>query len=152
MDQIDYFKGVSNQEFIDYYKIDLYSRMEITLYTYPHEQIEEDPRPMEHLDRCKLILFEYLYNSYESAKYERYLEVKNQKSEIHTLSDDKQQSSSSEIEPAPVETSEERNRRYAIEQHQRNEIVKAKMQELSPLLNEVIDEYLQKVKITLEDL
>ncbi|TDW46675.1 hypothetical protein EV144_106349 [Flavobacterium sp. 270] len=63
MEEIDYFKGVSNQEFIDYYKVDLYSRMQITLYTYPNEMTEEDPGPWEHLNRCQGILYEYLYNT-----------------------------------------------------------------------------------------
>ena len=146
MNQIDYFNGVSNQDFIDYYKEDLYSRMEITLYTYPHEFIEEDPRPLDHLNRCEVILFEYLYSTYESANYERRLALQNQELELQDISE-QQKAAPIEIDPAPEETPEERTQRLALEQQQRNDIVDAKMNELTPLLDEVIDEYLEKVKL-----
>lgn len=143
MDQIDYFKGVSNQEFIDYYKVDLYSRMEITLYTYPHEQIEEDPRPIDHLNRCSGILYNYLYSTYENAKYELRRELHNQDLEFEATT---------QSDPISEENPEEITHSYASEQKLRNEIVNAKMHELTPILNEVIDEYLEKVKLNFIDL
>ncbi|MFH6935991.1 hypothetical protein [Flavobacterium sp. FlaQc-30] len=148
MEEIDYFKGVTDQEFIDYYKVDLFSRMEITIYTYPHEFTEEDPRPWEHLNRCEAILYEYLYNTYENADFERRLEKKagqSQKQETEVLENDAPQI---EIELAPQQKAE----RYAHLQKLRNEIVAAKMQQLIPRLNVVTDDYLTKVKLKYEDL
>ncbi|WP_281631607.1 hypothetical protein [Flavobacterium luteolum] len=148
MQEIDYFKGVSDNEFIDYYKLDLFSRMEITIYTYPHEFVEEDPQPWEHLKRCEMILYEYLYNTYESADHERWLEKKKQQSE----SQDEQGLGINSDQIEIDETPEQRADRYALLQKQRDEIVKAKMQQLMPQLSIATDEYLAAVKLTFVDL
>lgn len=148
MEEIDYFKGVADQEFVDYYKVDLYSRMEITLYTYPHEFVEEDPQPWEHLNRCEGILYEYLYNAYEEAKYQRWKQEDNEDSKI---SDD----DFIPIDPGHTgigQTPEEKAEKYAAEQRQRDAIVKAKMQELVPELGKVTDAYLKIVKLSFVDL
>lgn len=148
MEEIDYFKGITNEEFIDYYRIDLYSRMEITLYTYPNECVEEEPIPWEHFNRCDGILYEYLYNAYAEAKYQRGLLEKKQESEISATVEKQTDSDQIEIE----ETDEERAEKYSCEQSQRNEIVRAKMQELMPELNKLKDDYLKNVKLTFIDL
>lgn len=148
MEDIDYFKGVTNHEFIDYYKVDLYSRMEITLYTYPHEFVEEDPLPWEHLNRCDAILHEYLYNAYAEAQYQRRIQEKQEERDISNT--DEQQTDSERVKLE--ETLEERAEKYALEQSTRNKIVRAKMQELMPALNIVKEDYLKNVKLTFVDL
>jgi len=148
MKEINYFEGVTNQEFIDYYKDDLYSRMEITLYTYPHEFVEEDPIPWEHLNRCEGILYEYLYNAYAEAKYQRWKQENNEDLKISNYDGIPIDLGHTEIE----QTAEERAEKYAAEQKERDAIVKAKMQELMPALNNVVDDYLEKVKLKFIDL
>ena len=148
MEDIDYFKGVTNQEFIDYYKVDLFSRMEITMYTYPHEFTEEDPIPWEHFNRCEGILYEYLYNAYAEAKFQRWQQEKNEESEILDAGEQQKDCDQIEIE----ETSEERAEKYKVEQSERDKIVRAKMQELRPELNKLTDDYLQNVKLTFIEL
>ncbi|MBS7253293.1 hypothetical protein [Flavobacterium branchiicola] len=149
MEEIDYFKGVTNQEFIDYYKLDLYSRMEITLYTYPNEMTEEDPIPWEHFNRCEGILYEYLYNAYAEAQFQRgQQQEKNEGAEI--LNSDDQQSDSDQIKI--IVTAEQRAESYKMEQEERNTIVRSKMQELRPELSKLQNDYLKKVKLTFIDL
>lgn len=148
MEQIDYFKGVTNQEFIDYYKVDLYSRMEITLYTYPNELTEEEPIPWEHLNRCQEILYEFLYNAYAGAKYDRWLEQHSIELEDNMANTGQEDEEKIKIEQTP----EEKTQKYALEQKEREEIVKAKMQELMPELNKVTDDYMKKVKLSYVDL
>jgi len=148
MEEIDYFKGVTNQEFLDYYKLDLYSRMEITLYTYPNEMTEEGLIPWEHFNRCEGILYEYLYNAYAEAQFQRWLQEKNKEVEISSPDDQHSDSDQIEIE----QTAEQKAESYKMEQEQRNTIVRAKMQELNPELTKIQDDYLEKVKLTLIDL
>lgn len=148
MEEIDYFKGVANQEFIDYYKLDLYSRMDITLYTYPNEMTEEDPIPWEHFNRCEGILYEYLYNAYAEAKFHRRQQQKMEEQAISNANDQQADSEQIEIEI----TAEERAESYKMEQEQRNTIVSAKIQELRPELSKLQDDYLNKVKLTFIDL
>lgn len=145
MEEIDYFKGVTNQEFINYYKVDLYSRMEFTLYTYPHEFAEEDPIPWEHFNRCEGILYEYLYNAYAAAQYQRWEQLKEKEFEISSA--DKHQTDS-----ALEETAEEKAQKYAHEQNERERIVRLKMQELMPELNKMTNDYMKNVKLTFVDL
>ncbi|MBF4491538.1 hypothetical protein IR010_03225 [Flavobacterium sp. MR2016-29] len=148
MEEIDYFKGVTNQQFIDYYKLDLYSRMEITLYTYPNEMIEEGLIPWEHFNRCEGILYEYLYNAYAEAQFQRGQQQKNEEVEISNSDD--QQSDSDQIENE--QTAEQKAESYKMEQEKRNTIVRAKMQELNAELTKIQDDYLEKVKLTFIDL
>lgn len=148
MKEINYFEGVTNQEFIDYYKDDLYSRMEITLHTYPHEFVEEDPIPWEHLNRCEGILYEYLYNTYAEAKYQRWKQENNEDLKISNYDGIPIDLDHTEIE----QTAEERAEKYKAEQQERDAIVKTKMQELMPALNNVVDDYLEKVKLKFIDL
>ncbi len=143
MDKIDYFKGVTNQDFIDYYKVDLYSRMEITIYTYPHEFVEEDPIPWEHFNRCERILYEYLYNTYADAEFQRRQQEKKKESENPDRHD---------ILLTIEQTAEEKTAKYAAEHNERESIVKAKMLELVPKLSKLTDDYLQNVKLTFVDL
>lgn len=143
MDKIDYFKGVTNQDFIDYYKVDLYSRMEITIYTYPHEFVEEDPIPWEHFNRCERILYDYLYNAYADAEFQRRQQEKNKESENPDKHD---------ILHAIEQTADEKAAKYAAENNERESIVKAKMLELVPELSKLTDDYLQNVKLTFVDL
>ncbi|SHM06308.1 hypothetical protein [Flavobacterium saccharophilum] len=148
MEEIDYFKGVTNQQFIDYYKLDLYSRMEITLYTYPNEMTEDGLFPWEHFNRCEGILYEYLYNAYPEAQFQRW---EQQKSEEQAISNsDDQQSHSDQIEIEP--TAEQKAESYKMEQENRNTIVRAKMQELNAELTKIQDDYLENVKLTFIDL
>lgn len=148
MEEIDYFKGVTNQEFLDYYKLDLYSRMEITLYTYPNEMTEEDPIPWEHFNRCEGILYEYLYNAYAEAKFQRGQQQKKQDEAISNSSGQQADYEQIEIEV----TAEQRAESYKMEQEERNIIVSAKMKELRPELNKLQNDYLKKVKLTYIDL
>lgn len=148
MEETDYFKGTTNKEMIDYYKVDLYSRMEITLYTYPHEFMEENPRPWEHLDRCEKILYEFLHNAYLNAVYERQLEQRNREAETGNSPEDKTDRTADEMQQKP----EERAAGYALAQKHRKDKVKEKMQELSPALNSITDDYLAQVKLILVDL
>lgn len=148
MEEIDYFIGVTNREFLDYYKLDLFSRIEITLYTYPNEMTEEDPIPWEHLNRCEGILYEYLYNAYAEAKFQRGQDQKKEEEAISNAND--QQADSEQIESEI--TAEQRAESYKMEQEERNAIVRAKMQELRPELNKLQNEYLKKVKLTFIDL
>lgn len=149
MEEIDYFKGVTNQEFLDYYKLDLYSRMEITLYTYPNEMTEEESIPWEHFNRCEGILYEYLYNAYAEAQFQRgQQQEKNEGAEI--LNSDDQQSDSDQIKI--IVTAEQRAESYKMEQEERNTIVRSKMQKLRPELSKLQDDYLKKVKLTFIDL
>lgn len=148
MQEIDYFKGVSNQEFIDYYRLDLFSRMEITLYTYPNEMTEEHPIPWEHFNRCEAILYEYLYNAYAKAKFQR---LQLQKSEEAAISNTGNQQANSE--PVQMDqTPEQRAEGYNREQEERNTIIRGKMQELRPELGKLQDDYLKKVKLNFIDL
>ncbi|MFH7001193.1 hypothetical protein [Flavobacterium bizetiae] len=146
MEEIDFFEGYTNQEFIDYYTVDLYSRMEITLYTYPHEFVEEDPIPWEHLNRCEQILYDYLYNCYEASKFKRWQQKKDE--ELKTADTQGQQPDSADIE----ESEQQRAEKYAQEQKERETAVKAKMMELAPEINKVTDNYMQSVKLTFKDL
>jgi len=148
MEEIDYFKGVTNQEFLDYYKVDLFSRMEISLYTYPHEMTEEEPLPWEHFNRCEGILYEYLYNTYAEAKFQRWQKEKKEAAEFSNTNDHQADHNQIEIQ----ETKEQRTERYAIEQGHRNIIVRAKMQEIRPELNKLTADYLRKVKLHFIDL
>lgn len=143
-----YFKGTANREFIDYYKVDLYSRMEITLYTYPHEFAEEDPIPWEHFSRCEQILYEHLYDSYQEPEYHRRL-PQNEGS-AQTAESDGADTDLGQTAMAP--SAEERAAGYAAEQHAREAAVKAKMQELAPELARLRESYLQQVKLTFVDL
>ena len=148
MEEIDYFKGVSNQQFIDYYKLDLFSRMEITLYTYPNEMTEEGLFPWEHFNRCEGILYEYLYSAYAEAQFQRWQQEKSEELEISNSDDQHSDSDQIEIE----QTAEEKAESYKMEQEKRNTIVRAKMQELTSELTKIQDDYLEKVKLTLIDL
>jgi hypothetical protein len=145
MEEIDYFEGVTNQDFIEYYREDLFSRMEITLYTYPHELADEDPRPSEHFHRCDLILYDYLYQSYESAVIERRIRIKEKMQSNGTLI-------AEQTEQKIEETAEDKATRRNAEHQLREEKVKAKMLELDPEINRLIDEYLSQVKLIFVDL
>jgi len=148
MEEIDYFKGVTNQEFLDHYKLDLFSRMEITLYTYPNEMTEEGLFPWEHFNRCEGILYEYLYSAYAEAQFQRGQQEKNEELEISNADDQQVDTEQNEIEV----TAEQRAESYKMEQEERNTIVRAKMQELTSELTKIQDDYLEKVKLTLIDL
>ena len=149
MEEIDYFKGVTNEEFIDYYKLDLFSRMEITLYTYPNERTEEGLIPWEHFNRCEGILYEYLYNAYAEAKFQRGKQhKKEEEAEISNADDQQPDCEQIEIEV----TAEQRAESYKMEQEKRNTIVRAKMQELNAELTKLQNDYLEKVKLTFIDL
>lgn len=148
MEEIDYFIGLSNKECIDYYKADLYSRMEITLYTYPNEMTQEDPIPWEHFNRCEGILYEYLYNTYAEAKFQRWQQQKNDK-----MGNSNNAAPQSDSNPVKIEeTKEEKTQKYALEQSQRNKIVRAKIQELRPELNKLTQEYMKIVTLHFVDL
>jgi len=146
MEEIDFFEGYTNQEFIEYYTVDLYSRMEITLYTYPHEFAEEDPIPWEHFNRCQQILYDYLYNCYEASKFKRWQQKKDE--ELKAADPQEHEKDATHID----ETAKERAEKYAQEQKQRETAVKAKMLELAPEINKVTDNYMQSVKLTFRDL
>jgi hypothetical protein len=59
---MDHYNGITNEEFKEYYLIDLHSRMELTQYTYPHEFIEPDKAIDDHIIRCQNILKDYIKN------------------------------------------------------------------------------------------
>lgn len=148
MEEIDYFKGVAKQQFIDYYKLDLFSRMEITLYTYPNEMTEEGTIPWEHFNRCEGILYEYLYNAYAEAKFQTGQQQKKQEEAISNANDQQTDPDKIEIEVTP----EKRAESYKMEQEERKTIVSAKMKELRPELSKLQNDYLKKVKLTFIDL
>ncbi|UUW08294.1 hypothetical protein NLG42_19570 [Flavobacterium plurextorum] len=147
MEEIDYFKGLTNQEFIDYYKMDLYSPIEITLYTYPHEFAEEDPLPIEHINRCRLILYDYIYNAYQSAAFERRQHQKN----MYPVK--KVDNSATKINEIKIEeTKSKKMERYVHEKKIQEEAVTTKIQELEPELSFITDEYIKKIKLNLVNL
>lgn len=96
----------------------------------------------------KGILYEYLYNAYAEAKYQRGLQEKKDEPEISATVEKQTDSEQIEIK----ETAEERAEKYTLEQSERNKIVSAKMQELMPELNKLKDDYLKNVKLTFIDL
>jgi len=76
MSNMDYFNGVTNEDFVSYFLVDLHSRMELTQYTYPHEMTEPQDVIDEHIIRCQNILFDYIRECILDTIYEEGLILK----------------------------------------------------------------------------
>lgn len=59
---MDYFDGLTNEDFLAYFLLDLNCRMELTQYIYPHEFFEPDDAVDDHIVRCQNILTNYIRN------------------------------------------------------------------------------------------
>jgi hypothetical protein len=91
---MDYLNGLTNDDLIAYFLVDLHSRKELMQYTYPHEFLEPQDAIDEHVIRCQNILWDYLFEkineySFESglhlSKSEIYDIVNQKKMELHRL-------------------------------------------------------------------
>lgn len=60
---MDYFNGLTNEDLLAYFLLDLNCRKELTQYTYPHEFMESQDAIDEHVIRCQDILWNYLYET-----------------------------------------------------------------------------------------
>lgn len=59
---MDYFEGITNEEFRQYYLKDLHCISEINYLVYPNEDLEPDSATLEHITKCQTILKEYVGN------------------------------------------------------------------------------------------
>lgn len=57
---MDYFNGLKNEDFKNYFLKDLNSLDELTQYVYPNESIEENEIIDDHIIRCQNILETYI--------------------------------------------------------------------------------------------
>lgn len=128
------FNGKTNEEFIQIFTECLYCRMELTNYTYPHEFLDEDDAFSEHLNKCNRILYQKLY---EYAG-DHIRELKSQRLTIAKEKGDEEEISKIENEP--------------FSHSERDEVAKLKRDELSPLLDDITDQYYKEVKIIYIDL
>lgn len=147
-EEIDYFKGVTNEQLVKYYRRSLFSRTELINYTYPNEFYEEDGGYWEHFNRCDGILYERLYIIYDNNVHERWREQK----EI----ENQQLEKGEFLEYVDVEmieiSAEEKAALHQANQQKREEIVRNKRMELSPELAKLIDEYMEIAIVTDVDL
>jgi hypothetical protein len=144
--EMDKFNGVTNAEFIDYFKIDLHSRMEIINYTYPHELLDEDAGFGEHVHRCTALLKDYILLCFRNAKA-----AGQQKDALESTGTDAQQTDSSHTETGQ-ENPAQRSERLEIERKQENEQSALKYLELRDEIGRLIDEHRENVKIIYVDL
>lgn len=64
---MDNFKGLDFDNFIEYFRADLFCRRELDQHFYPHSTIENDILDF-HIEHCKAILNDFILNSiYEEA-------------------------------------------------------------------------------------
>ncbi|NWL02547.1 hypothetical protein DM790_17120 [Flavobacterium collinsii] len=146
--EIDKFNGVRDSDFIEYFKIDLHSRMEIINYTYPHELLDEDGGFGEHVQRCVGLLKDYIIICHREAKAAR---RRQQKEALENNGASGKKMEYQKMEMAQ-ETSEEKNQRLEMEKNQEKEESAAKYRELSDEINCLIDRHREKVKIIYVDL
>lgn len=67
---MDYFKGLTNEDLIAYFLVDLNCRKELTQYTYPHEMMEPQDAIDDHVVRCQEILWQFLYETVIDTAFE----------------------------------------------------------------------------------
>ena len=81
---MDYFEGITNEEFVAFFLEDLNCRKELTQYIYPHETtLEPEDVIDDHIARCQNILKEYMRelvieNSFDEdneVSYENYEDI-----------------------------------------------------------------------------
>ena len=84
---MDHFNGVTNDDFIAYFLVDLHCRMELTQYTYPHEFMEPQDAMDDHVIRCQNILTDYVRETINEANYEQGIIMKGD--EINYIYDQK---------------------------------------------------------------
>ncbi|MFC0778667.1 hypothetical protein [Flavobacterium sp. HJSW_4] len=144
----DLFNGVTNQDFIAYFKVDLHSRTEIINYTYPHELLDEDSGFGEHVQRCLMLLKDYILLCFKNGKAAR-REQKNLALENDETSDQKMQRRGIEM---VQQTPEQKRERLEIEKTQEKAEMENKYKELRDEIAALIDEHHQKVKIIYVDL
>lgn len=58
---MDYFNGITNKEFTDYFAEDLLCRTVLQQYIYPHENASAPDIIDQHIERCLQILHCYLF-------------------------------------------------------------------------------------------
>ncbi|KIO54664.1 hypothetical protein [Flavobacterium hibernum] len=144
--EIDKFNGVTDSEFIEYFKIDLHSRMEIINYTYPYELLDEDGGFGEHVQRCVGLLKDYIIVCHREAKAALRWQQK------EALENDGEPGTEMELGQMVQETPEEKTNRLEMEKNQEKEESAAKYRELSNEINCLIDGHREKVKIIYVDL
>lgn len=146
--ETDRFNGVTNKEFIDYFKIDLHSRMEIINYTYPHELLDEDSGFGEHVHRCIGLLKDYIIVCHREAESARREQVK------QALENDGKPDTEKDFQQMELvqETPEEKKQRLEIEKKQEQLACENKYGELREEIGMLIDEHYEKVKIIYVDL
>lgn len=67
---MDYLNGLTNDDLINYFLVDLNSRKELTQYTYPHEFLEPQDAIDDHVIRCQDILWNFLYETISNNAFE----------------------------------------------------------------------------------
>ncbi|MEN2415524.1 hypothetical protein [Flavobacterium mesophilum] len=134
MEIINNFDGTTNEEFVQIFKEALYCRMELTNYTYPHELFDEDYAFGEHLDKCYNILYHKI-NELAGADFTTKW--------AERLAIAEQEENEAKIEEIKKEHFSNEDRQAVFDK---------KKEEISPMLNELVDKYYQEVKITYIDL
>ncbi|MBZ4035236.1 hypothetical protein ACHRVK_18745 [Flavobacterium plurextorum] len=141
--EIDKFNGVTNGEFIDYFKIDLHSRMEILSYTYPHELLDEDSGFGEHVQRCIALLKDYMIQCRrDSREAEREME----KRALENAESGVKETGCQKASPAH-ETPDERRERLRLESIEDQQQSELRYGQLRSEIDKLIDEHRVNVKI-----
>lgn len=84
---MDYFKGHTNEDLIAFYLVDLNCRMELTQYTYPHEDLEDENEIDDHVVRCQGILFSHMRAVVRGASIRNNIRLS--EFEVHAIADDR---------------------------------------------------------------
>jgi hypothetical protein len=72
---MDYFNGVTNEDFKSYFLECLNCRTELTQYIYPHEILEDNDVRDEHIMRCQNIINDYIFQTIVSFNNEQELKI-----------------------------------------------------------------------------
>ena len=59
---MDYFNGITTEDFVEYFLKDLNCLEELTQYIYPNEMVEDTSVIADHINRCQAILEKYIIN------------------------------------------------------------------------------------------
>ncbi len=76
MDTMDDFKGLSDKVFLDFFRVDLFSRSELDQYFYPHEIYQEFDVLDFHTEHCKKILYSFILESVFESGWVKDFEIK----------------------------------------------------------------------------
>lgn len=94
---MDYFNGLTNDDLLAYFLVDLHSRKELTQYTYPHEMSEPQDAIDEHVIRCQNILWDYICGTVSNTAYESGITLHN--NELNDIVSKKQEELHPLLEP-----------------------------------------------------